>query len=101
MPTLVDVMLSRLPIRTLLSAAVALMAGFVAALLVLDLAGDQFPGEPLVQIGADYLTWVAVALIVYLLIRRFVPAARRRVGEARVRGAAPGERQNPGDRETP
>jgi len=94
-------MLSRLPIRTLLAAAVALVGGFVAALLVLDLAGDQFPGEPLVQIGAAYLAWVAVALIVYLLIRRFVPAARRRAGEAQVGSAPPGEHQHPGDRETP
>jgi len=95
-------MLSRLPIRTLLAAAVALVGGFVAALFVLDLAGDQFPGEPLIQIGAAYLTWVAVALIAYLIIRRFVLVGRNRAREAEiVRSVPPGERPHSGDRETP
>jgi len=97
----VDVMLSRLPIRTLLAAAVALLAGFVAALLVLDLAGDRFPGEPLIRIGAAYLTWVVVALLVYLLIRRIMPARRPAADDADGRGAQPGDPRPPGDRETP
>jgi len=70
----VDVMLSRLPVRNLLAAAVALMSGFVGALFVLDLAVEAAPGEPLVQIGAVYLTWVVLALVTYLVIRRLLPA---------------------------
>ena len=43
---------------------------------MLDLAGELAPAELLVQIGAAYVTWVVLALVAYLLIRRFVPGAR-------------------------
>lgn len=94
-------MLSRLPVRTLLAAAVALVAGFIAAFFVLGLAADQIPAEPLIQIGAAYLTWVAVALAVYLLIRRFVPAVRHPANPTDGPDAPPGEARAPDRREAP
>ena len=71
-------MLSRLSIRTLLVVAVALLVGFGGAFVVLDLAAELAPADLLIQIGAAYLTWVALALVGYVLIRRFVPVARDR-----------------------
>lgn len=94
-------MLARLPVRTLLAAAVALLAGFVAALLVLDFAGEQLPGEAAIQIGGAYVAWVVVALVVYVLIRRIVPTRRPSGDDAGHRNAPPGESRPPGDRETP